>query len=147
MKTFANFILSAVIIAIAILVLTFMLVPVASYSQVVITTNSDTTNYGAVLCINSTTEGILIPRLSAEQRDSIQAPANGTLIYCTTTNSFWYFHLVWREIGFSSSNMERTYVTYVEHINGNCLKLYYRTEYPDGTHYDWSEEQLPPCTN
>ncbi len=46
----------------------------------------------AVLDIQSTEKGLLIPRLSLEQRNSIASPASGLLIYQMDTNSGFYFY-------------------------------------------------------
>jgi trimeric autotransporter adhesin len=46
----------------------------------------------SVLDIQSTTKGILIPRLSKVQRDAIVAPATGLLIYQTNNTPGYYYH-------------------------------------------------------
>src|SRR5688500_9097645 len=51
------------------------------YGQVGIGTT--TPNSSAVLELKSTTKGLLIPRMTASQRDSIINPAAGLLIWCT----------------------------------------------------------------
>jgi hypothetical protein len=38
--------------------------------------------------VNSTTQGMLIPRMDSPQRDAITTPANGLLIFNTSNNSF-----------------------------------------------------------
>jgi len=45
----------------------------------------------AILDIVSSTTGILIPRLTTSQRNSISSPAQGLLIFNTSTNSFEYY--------------------------------------------------------
>lgn len=45
-----------------------------------------------VVDIVSTTEGILIPRMTTTQRDAIVSPTTGELIYNTTTNQFNYYN-------------------------------------------------------
>jgi hypothetical protein len=44
---------------------------------------------GAILDLNSTNKGVLIPRMSTADRLAIAAP-RGLLVFDTTTNSFWY---------------------------------------------------------
>jgi hypothetical protein len=39
-----------------------------------------------MLDVKSTTKGMLVPRMTAAQRDAISNPANGLLIYCTDNN-------------------------------------------------------------
>ncbi len=46
---------------------------------------------GAILQIDSTTQGILIPRMTTTQRDAISSPATSLLIFNTTTNQYEYF--------------------------------------------------------
>lgn len=41
--------------------------------------------------ISSTTQGLLMPRLTDAQRDAIQSPAEGLTIYNTTTNTMQYY--------------------------------------------------------
>jgi len=45
----------------------------------------------ARLAVNSTTEGFLIPRMTAVQRNGISSPATGLQIYNTNTNTIEYF--------------------------------------------------------
>ena len=46
----------------------------------------------AALHISDTTKGILIPRMSMNQRTGIHNPAEGLLVYQTdNTKGFWYF--------------------------------------------------------
>jgi hypothetical protein len=47
-------------------------------------------NTSAALEIQSTTKGVLIPRMSSIQRNLIQSPAPGLLVYDNTTNTFWF---------------------------------------------------------
>ncbi len=55
--------------------------------------------------ISSTTKGILIPRMSAGQRDGIIAPANGLLIFVNTDNSFYYRESSgWRKLAATGDN-------------------------------------------
>lgn len=69
----------------------FMLFPILFYAQVGIGTT--TPNPSAALDIESTTSGILIPRMTMAQRDAITTPADGLLIYQTdNTIGFYYFN-------------------------------------------------------
>lgn len=61
-----------------------------SYSQVGIGTT--TPDASSILEIQSTTSGLLIPRMTEVQRLAIGAPATGLLVYETdTTPGFWYY--------------------------------------------------------
>lgn len=57
----------------------------------------------AVLEVQSTQKGLLIPRMSSTDRDAITSPATGLLIFNSTTSSFQYYTgASWAEIGLSS---------------------------------------------
>ena len=54
----------------------------------------------AMLDVQSTTKGLLVPRMNLAEMFLISNPATGLLVYCTTTNSFYYHNgSVWTEIG------------------------------------------------
>jgi hypothetical protein len=55
------------------------------FAQVGIGTSSPNSN--ALLDLNSTTKGLLLPRLTIAQRNAIASPTEGLVIYNTTTNS------------------------------------------------------------
>lgn len=53
----------------------------------------------AKLDITSTTQGILVPRLTSEQRGLISDPATGLLVFDSGTSSFWFYSNVgWTEL-------------------------------------------------
>jgi len=57
----------------------------------------------AVLDIFSTTRGLLIPRMTAVQRDAITSPATSLLVYNTTDNAFNFYNgTTWTTFGGSS---------------------------------------------
>jgi hypothetical protein len=51
----------------------------------------------SILDLTSNSQGLLIPRITTSDRDFIANPANGLLIYNTTTSHFNHFDLVWKE--------------------------------------------------
>jgi hypothetical protein len=57
---------------------------ITSAGQVGIGTSSP--NASALLDVTSTTGGVLFPRMTTTQRDAIGSPANGLVIYNTTTD-------------------------------------------------------------
>lgn len=67
-------------------------------------------NSSALLDVNSTTKGLLIPRMNEAQKNAIASPATGLLIYQTdNVSGFWYFNgTVW--VPFSNAGWS---------INGN----------------------------
>ena len=54
-----------------------------SFSQVAINPNGAAPNASAGLDVNFTDKGFLLPRMNFEQRNAIQNPAEGLIIYCT----------------------------------------------------------------
>ena len=68
----------------------FVLFTALGYAQVGVNTNSP--DASSALDIESTTGGILIPRLTDTQRDAILAPATGLMIYQTNQTSGFYFY-------------------------------------------------------
>ena len=61
-----------------------------AYSQVGIGTN--TPDNSSMLEVQSTTKGILFPRMTSVQRTSIASPANGLYVFDTNTSSLWYYN-------------------------------------------------------
>lgn len=66
------------------------------------TTNPSTSS---MLDIQSTSKGILIPRVTTTQRNTI-AGVEGLLVFDSSTKSFWYYNNVWVELttGTSATN-------------------------------------------
>lgn len=63
-------------------------------------------NYSAVLQIDSTVQGVLIPRMTEAQRNAIATPATGLSVFNTTNNSHDYYNgSAWVNI-VSSSNFD-----------------------------------------
>jgi len=63
-----------------------------SFSQVVISDNASAVPDGsAMLDVQSTSGGILIPRMTSAQRTSIASPAEGLLVYDTNSQSFFIY--------------------------------------------------------
>jgi hypothetical protein len=59
----------------------------------------------AIVNVESTSQGILIPRMSTTDRDAIVTPATGLQIYNTTTNTNQYYNgTVWGDIGGGGSS-------------------------------------------
>ena len=62
-----------------------LLLTATTYAQVGIGTT--TPEPSAALDITSTTKGLLIPRMTAAERDTITSPAQGLIIFCTNCAS------------------------------------------------------------
>jgi hypothetical protein len=57
-----------------------------------------TPHASSILELQSTTKGLLAPRMTTAQRTGITSPAQGLLVYDTNTKSFWYFDSVWKAV-------------------------------------------------
>ena len=75
---------------------------VTTYAQVGIGTT--TPDASSALDITSTTKGLLIPRMTAAQRDAISSPATGLMIYQTdgTVGFYYYNGSSWAEVAATS---------------------------------------------
>lgn len=88
----------------AFLILSFMAGTLFSTAQNVAINNSGIkADASAMLDISSDSKGILIPRLTSVQRAAMQWPANGLLVFDSSSNSFWYFAGGWKEITTTSA--------------------------------------------
>ncbi len=61
------------------------------YCQVAVNSDGSTPDNSAMLDVQSTTKGMLVPRLTAAQRDAIASPATGLLVFVTDDNTFYYY--------------------------------------------------------
>lgn len=71
--------------------LLFLLLSSTIYSQVGIGTT--TPNSSSILDVTSTTNGILVPRLTSAQRIAITGPAQSLMVYDTDVDLFYYFSI------------------------------------------------------
>jgi len=60
-------------------------------AQVAINTTGDEADPSAILDLQSTTKGFLVPRVTSAQRNLIGTTQSGLLVYDLTTESFWYY--------------------------------------------------------
>lgn len=65
------------------------------------TTNPDASS---MLDIQSTSTGILIPRMTSAQRTTIANPASGLLVFDISTSSFWFYKGNWTELANGSTD-------------------------------------------
>ncbi|MEO6252395.1 MAG: tail fiber domain-containing protein [Ferruginibacter sp.] len=77
-----------------------MLFPTTGFTQSVsINTDGSNPDSSAILDVKSSTKGMLIPRTSTVSKLAIDNPANGLILYDTTTTTFWFYNgTVWTEI-------------------------------------------------
>ena len=59
---------------------------------------ANVTDSSAIVNVTSTNAGVLMPRMTTSQREAIASPANGLLVFDTSTNSFWYYSSLWVEL-------------------------------------------------
>lgn len=74
-----------------ILIIAFLLNSHLINGQVAVTTDGTLPDNSALLDIKSSSTGLLLPRLSTEERNQVPTPAAGLIIYNTTTNHINYF--------------------------------------------------------
>lgn len=73
-----------------------------SEAQVAINQEGNDPHESAMLDVSSSDKGLLIPRLTSDQRQQIENPANGLMVFDITTNTFWFFSEStdgWEEMG------------------------------------------------
>jgi hypothetical protein len=71
--------------------------------------NNDSPDASSILDIESTSKGILIPRMTTTERNNIATPATGLQVYDTDTKSFWYYDgTSWKETGAAGLNSVNT---------------------------------------
>jgi hypothetical protein len=64
----------------------------AQAQSVAINTDGTAADNSAILDVKSTTQGMLVPRMTAAQRTAISTPATGLLVYQTDATAGFYFH-------------------------------------------------------
>ncbi|MBK8948104.1 MAG: hypothetical protein IPM68_04370 [Flavobacteriales bacterium] len=70
----------------------------AAQNGVAIGTGNPTADPSAALDVQSTTQGMLFPRMTATQRNAIAAPATGLIVFDTSLNEFFFFDgTQWRQ--------------------------------------------------
>ena len=80
-------------------------------AQVAINTDGSVPDPSSILDIKSTDSGILIPRMTAQQRDNISSPATGLLVYVTDNNQFYYFDgNSWLQVGGNATGDDHDWV-------------------------------------
>jgi microcystin-dependent protein len=69
-------------------------------AQMAVTTDGSSADQSAMLDVKSTDKGILVPRMSAAQRDAVPAPATGLLVYVMDDNNFYFYNgSAWEQFG------------------------------------------------
>jgi len=83
--------------------LAVILLTANTYAQVVIGTT--TPDASSLLEVTSTAKGVLLPRMTATQRDAISSPATGLMIYQTdgTVGFYYYNGSSWANVGYTDA--------------------------------------------
>jgi len=107
------------LIAISILFLTFHCysqgLRVNSQLPVNIDANGSSPDQSAMLDVKSTSKGVLIPRMTSSQRNSISSPAIGLLVFDTSTKSFWFYNsTAWINLSIPSKISDKDSDTTIE---------------------------------
>lgn len=107
------------------IVVSFFAVKMGSSQNITITDNeSYTADTSAMLDVQSLTKGMLVPRLTTDQREAIYEPATGLLVFDTDSLSFFFFN------GSSWINLSHGNASNTWKISSN--KLYISDDYKVG---------------
>lgn len=81
------------------------------------TTNPESS---AILDINSTSQGVLVPRMTTAQRNAIASPAQGLLVFDTVESSFYYYDSsTWVEVGSAAvAEKANDYTGWADYVDG-----------------------------
>lgn len=71
--------------------ITILALTTSSFTQVAINETGADPDPSAILDLQSTTKGFLVPRVSTTERNQIGTTQGGLLVYDTDTESFWYY--------------------------------------------------------
>ena len=78
-------------------------------AQVAINNSNTDPDASAMLDISSTDKGILVPRMDSTGRKAIASPADGLMVYDSTTLTYWYYDdSQWNEIRNGSTKLSAT---------------------------------------
>jgi hypothetical protein len=89
LKKFGNGSLKLPVFTVILFIMVFAFIDL--HAQVSINTDGADPDGSAMLDIQSTTKGMLVPRMSDVERDAIANPATGLMVFVNTDSSFYYF--------------------------------------------------------
>lgn len=73
------------------LLLILLALGISTLARVAISTDGTNPDNPAMLEVKSTIKGMLIPRMTTDQRNAIGSPAEGLLVYDTDMGGFYYY--------------------------------------------------------
>ena len=86
-------------IILSVLCIGYLFTGTANAQGVAISTSSTPPANSAMLDVTSTTKGLLIPRMTSAQRTAIASPAEGLIVYETSSDQFYYYDgTVWKPL-------------------------------------------------
>jgi uncharacterized protein (TIGR02145 family) len=88
-----------------------MLIVIQITGQVSINSDNSPADNSAILDVKSTTQGLLVPRMTQTQIEAITNPANGLIVFCTNDNKFYaYLQNLnqWKELTFGTATIPWT---------------------------------------
>jgi uncharacterized protein (TIGR02145 family) len=83
------------------LVMLFFMVKI--FSQVSINADGSLPDSSAMLDLKSTSQGMLVPRMTQAEIEAIATPANGLIVYCTTDKKIYIYEVTtshWKEVAY-----------------------------------------------
>lgn len=95
------------------LIFPFLMIFQTAQSQtgVLIAPTIGTLDNSAMLEIQSTSQGLLVPRMTTAQRIAIATPATGLIVYDTDNNKFWYYNsTTWSPIAATPGTTAQTII-------------------------------------
>ena len=69
----------------------FLLITFSTQLSAQVGIGTDTPDNTAMLEVQSTSKGVLFPRMTTVQRTGIATPATGLHVFDTNTNSLWFY--------------------------------------------------------
>lgn len=88
------------------IIIMMSLLPTLLNAQVGFNAAGNDPDPSAMLDVSSTNKGILLPRMTAAQRDAISNPADGLIVFVTDDNNFYYFDgIKWDIMGSVDSDL------------------------------------------
>ncbi len=101
-------------------ILLFLAAGLSAWSQVAINTDGTIPDPSAMLDVQSTSRGMLVPRMTTSQRTSIASPASGLLVFDNNTQSFWFYSSgSWLELTDQSSQQWTPNGSNISYTAGN----------------------------
>ena len=82
------------------------------YAQVGINADNSTPDGSAMLDVNSSTKGVLLPRMTQAQILAIQNPASGLMVFCTTDKKLYIYvstSVQWKEVQYGPGILQQPF--------------------------------------